>query len=43
LQFGPYKPPLVEFGEAVWCPFCGAGELSPAHDRAIQVEPGPAR
>ena len=34
-------PPIVDFGEPTCCPFCGAGELTPAHDQAIRVLPGP--
>ena len=36
-------PPVIEFGEPTCCPFCGAGELTPVHDRAILVAPGPGR
>jgi hypothetical protein len=33
-------PPVVDFGEPTCCPFCGAGELAPEHDRAIRVAHG---
>ena len=36
-------PPVTDFGEPTCCPFCGAGELSPTHDRAIHVAVGPER
>jgi hypothetical protein len=36
-------PPIIEFGEPTCGPFCGAGELTPVHDRAILVEPVPSR
>src|SRR5262249_36938730 len=29
--------PVADFGEPVCCPSCGAGELTPAQDRAIRV------
>jgi hypothetical protein len=34
-------PPVTDFGEPTLCPFCGAGELTPVHDQAIRVAPGP--
>ncbi|MFL5340363.1 MAG: hypothetical protein ACJ8F7_09445 [Gemmataceae bacterium] len=36
-------PPVVEFGEPTTCPFCGAGELTPAHEPAVRVAAGPSR
>jgi hypothetical protein len=36
-------PPVTNFGAPTCCPFCGAGELTPAHDEAIRVAPGPRR
>jgi hypothetical protein len=34
-------PPVTDFGEPTCCPFCGAGELTPLHDQAVRVAPGP--
>jgi len=36
-------PPVTGFGEPTVCPFCGAGELTATHDRAILVAPDPSR
>ena len=35
------EPPVTDFGEPTCCPFCGAGELTPLHDQAVRVAPGP--
>ena len=35
-------PSVADFGEPTCCPFCGAGELTPVHDRAIWVAATPS-
>jgi hypothetical protein len=29
-------PPVIDYGEPVCCPFCGARELTRVHDQAIR-------